>query len=378
MKNKKVTIVYPYFAHYREPIFNELNDNLKDFDIEYIGDIKANIPSLKTIDFNEKLHFTSVKNIWFGKWLWQYGLFIKLLRSKPESIIFLGQFNIISTWINALFFKMIGTKVYFWGHGCYGNETGLKKIIRSLFNKIPDMHLLYGHYAKDLFIQLGWNQKKLKVIYNSLDYKKQKKVLSTLSKVSEFEVRRSLFNEYAELPLLVFIGRLTSVKQLELLIESVHILKENGSPCNCLIIGSGPEYQKLKTMAFNLGVSSSVNFFGECHDENIIGGLIYSADLCVSPGNVGLTAIHSLSYGTPVITHDNFGYQMPEFEAITHNVTGSFYKYGSIESLVECISYWVTLPQNEKEHRAEKCIEIIDSWYNPKKQAELLNEALSS
>ena len=32
----------------------------------------------------------------------------------------------------------------------------------------------------------------------------------------------------------------------------------------------------------------------------IISKYLYYADICVSPGNVGLTAIHSLTYGTPV------------------------------------------------------------------------------
>ena len=57
------------------------------------------------------------------------------------------------------------------------------------------------------------------------------------------------------------------------------------------------------------------------YDENEIGDLIYNADLCVSPGNVGLTAIHTLTYGTPVLSHANFPNQMPEFEAIDKDFT---------------------------------------------------------
>ena len=44
----------------------------------------------------------------------------------------------------------------------------------------------------------------------------------------------------------------------------------------------------------------------------------------VSPGNVGLTAIHSLSYGTPVLTHNNFNNQMPEVESIQPGFNGYF------------------------------------------------------
>ncbi len=66
--------------------------------------------------------------------------------------------------------------------------------------------------------------------------------------------------------------------------------------------------------------------YGACYDEEIIGELIFNAQLCVSPGNVGLTAMHSLVYGTPVITHNNFSNQSPEFEAIIDGKTGSFSK----------------------------------------------------
>ena len=39
-------------------------------------------------------------------------------------------------------------------------------------------------------------------------------------------------------------------------------------------------------------------------------------DITVSPDKVGLTAIHSMAYGRPVITHDNMDRQGPEVEAV--------------------------------------------------------------
>jgi glycosyltransferase involved in cell wall biosynthesis len=42
-------------------------------------------------------------------------------------------------------------------------------------------------------------------------------------------------------------------------------------------------------------------FYGESYNERELAPLIALADVCVSPGNVGLTAIHALTYGTPVI-----------------------------------------------------------------------------
>ena len=56
----------------------------------------------------------------------------------------------------------------------------------------------------------------------------------------------------------------------------------------------------------NLNLQDQIWFYGACYDESKLGELIFNADLCVSPGNVGLTAVHSMGYGTPVITHNNF------------------------------------------------------------------------
>lgn len=54
--------------------------------------------------------------------------------------------------------------------------------------------------------------------------------------------------------------------------------------------------------------------------------LIYNADLCVAPGNIGLTAMHAMMFGCPCISHNDFSWQMPEFEAIVPYKTGNFLK----------------------------------------------------
>lgn len=71
-------------------------------------------------------------------------------------------------------------------------------------------------------------------------------------------------------------------------------------------------------------VDKNVWFYGSCYDEQTNAELIYNADMCVAPGNVGLTAIHAMTFGCPVITHSDFKWQMPEFEAIHPGKTGDF------------------------------------------------------
>ena len=74
-------------------------------------------------------------------------------------------------------------------------------------------------------------------------------------------------------------------------------------------------------------------FYGKTYNESELSKLIYSSDLMVSPGNTGLNAVHALSYGTPVGTHNNFNNQMPEAAIIEDKITGFFFNEDDIDDL---------------------------------------------
>ena len=161
----------------------------------------------------------------------------------------------------------------------------------------------------------GFDKNKLHVIYNSLNYQEQLKIRSRLEKNS---VYKNYFDN--DHPVLLFIGRLTKIKKLNMLIEALDLSIRDNKFFNLILIGDGKERQDLEAIVKKLGLERHVWFYGACYDEYIIGELIYNAYLCISPGNIGLTAIHSLTFGTPCITHNNFKSQMPEFEAIKESI----------------------------------------------------------
>lgn len=45
--------------------------------------------------------------------------------------------------------------------------------------------------------------------------------------------------------------------------------------------------------------------------------------------------MHSMMFGCPVITHNNFNWQMPEYEAIKPGITGDFFKMDDVSDLVK-------------------------------------------
>jgi len=267
---------------------------------------------------------------------------------------------------------MLGKKTYLWTHGWYGDETPVKKILKKIFFSLSSGVLLYGDYARNLMIKEGFKPGKLVCIYNSLDYDQQCQIRQGMTKTNIY--KQHFGNEY---PVLLFIGRIQRSKKLDLLVDAQFELQGKGVKCNLVIIGKETEYTNIQLVVSNYQLNNHVWFYGPSYNENEIGELIYNADLCVSPGNVGLTAMHCLVYGTPVLTHNNFSHQGPEFEAIEQGVTGDFFIENSSEDLCKKIEYWINLSNEQRETVRKNCYQVIQEKYNPNRQISVLKEILN-
>ena len=230
--------------------------------------------------------------------------------------------------------------------------------------------MLYGNYSKNLMIKEGFDKNKLHVIYNSLDYELQIKVRESLSLTTVFY---DYFKNYNKT--LIFIGRLTKVKRLDILLELQASFNKKNINYNIVIVGDGEDRSRLECLVCKMNLKN-IWFYGSTYNENEIGNLIYNSDLCVSPGNVGLTALHAMMYGTPVCTNNLFTEQMPEFETIDYPRTGFFFERNNVESLSNSISNWFTINRSRDEVR-KYCYEKIDRFYNPKFQLSLLKYVLN-
>lgn len=357
-------------SHYTAPLLLRLLGSSK-FHLSFSCGKNDNW-DIKTIDFNRKEfdyfknQLSDVKNVWImGKYLvWQRGVVSRcLFGKKVDLIILLGEFTILSNWLGAIICRLRGMSIAFRGHGLYGNEGFLKHLVRTTFYKMATLHLVYERHSKKLMIKNGFDRDSIHVVFNSLDYEHHKKLRGKFSQLSRKEVFP--FFKDNTLQTLIFIGRLTKVKRLHMLLEVVHKLNLSGKKINLLIIGDGTEKKTLEDQAQNTLEEGYYHFYGSCYDEDEIGKLLSKADLCVSPGNVGLTSIHSLSLGTPVCTHGNFYNQMPEVEAIENGKTGIFFEENNIEDLFAKINEWLEQHPEKSQELMEKCYEVIDKYYNP-------------
>lgn len=365
--SNSICLIYNYAQHYRAKIFLLLE---KELNVHFVfGDKYRDVKKMDYSLFKKNIKEIQNKSILGGLFVFQTGV-INLL-FKHKTFILLGDLRYLSTWMMLLFAIPLRKKVFLWSHGFYGRETRIKASFKKLFFKLAAGTFLYGNYAKSLMIAKGISHKKLFVIHNSLDYEKQL-LYRKSAKQTDIYLKRFCNNNKN----IIFIGRLTSEKKLDLLLLSLEKLKKEGENVNLTIIGDGEVVDLLKKIVCKRKLSDNVWFFGACYSEKILSELIYNADLCVSPGNVGLTAIHSLMFGTPVVTHNSFPYQGPEFEAIHEGKTGSFFIQTSVDSLVQEIRYW-TSTNIQREIIRKECYKVIDDKWNPNYQLKVFKKVLS-
>lgn len=365
----KLCLIYNIAPSYREAIFKAID---AEYDCDwYFGDFKTDIKQMDT---------TLLKHVSFyhvigkpSRICWKTKL-LKLLFSKQYQTYFmLIESHSITDWLflllATLFLKK--KKIYVWGHGWYGKESRLEAAMKLWEFKHVAGAFVYGNYARNLMIEQGIPADKLFVIHNSLHYDQQVELRRTLHPTDIYTGHFRNDN-----PTLIFIGRLTKVKQLDLLVESVAGLRAKGERYNLVFVGDGNERPFLEHLVRERQIEDCVWFYGTCYDERTNAELIYNADLCVAPGNVGLTAMHSMVFGTPVISHNTFKWQMPEFEAIRQNATGDFFEYMNLESLIKAISRWFAVKKDKREVVRSACYHEIDTQWNPYYQIEQIREHL--
>lgn len=362
----KLCLIYNYAQHYRTSIFKLID---KEFECDFVfGDSMSDV---KKMDYSLlKGNVEEVHNRHIGNSYFQRGVLRKLSQNYDRYIM-LGETRCISTWIFLLLSKFYPKKkVYLWSHGWYGKESRIERIIKKTLFKMADGTFLYGNYARELMLKEGFDKEKLFVIHNSLAYDEQ---LAIRSKLKTTEIYTSHFGNNNHN--LVFVGRLTEIKKLDMILHAMSRSKSKGTEYNLTMIGGGEKKEELERLTTDLELTKNVWFYGPCYNEVELGNLIYNADLCVSPGNVGLTAMHSLVFGTPVITHNHFPLQMPEFESIREGETGIFFEYENIDSLMEKINEWFSIPRDREEIR-QKCMNEIDENWTPYYQIEVLKKNL--
>ncbi|MBN1253254.1 MAG: glycosyltransferase family 4 protein, partial [Bacteroidales bacterium] len=353
MKKQKIFISYLSLIHYRKSVFELLLNN-KEIDVHFgVGKINP-IPNMKNFESNSKnIHFCKNININFKNnvFTFQLGMLKNILKVKPDIVILLGVNPlIVSSLLIFLFLKLFTkTKILWWGHGTLGNQGVIGKKLRLFFYKKSDGIILY---AKSAIKDLKNNIKKSIPIYvlgnaiNTEDY-------GYLVYNDLIEKKTKTENQTIKI---IFSGRITKRKNLDLLIKAVLKIKlETKIPIKLNIVGNGSEKSELEKLVIENQLVNEVFFLGELYGIDIH-NLFFENDIYALPSHAGLSVIHANSFGLPIITSNDFENHPPEVEFISDSVNGSFYIANSVDSLSEEILVWHKKILADKNTVVNNCI----------------------
>ena len=104
---------------------------------------------------------------------------------------------------------------------------------------------------------------------------------------------------------IIYAGRLTREKNVDLLIKAVNLIRGQGHSINCVVIGDGPEREALERQVADLGLSASILFKGHLEKDTEVFSYMKSAKVLVLPSlreGFGIVVVEANACGIPVIT----------------------------------------------------------------------------
>lgn len=360
-----IAVVYTHFPHYRAPVFAVMSQST-DYDFTFYYD-PAGIDTTITSGVASDNHRPIAVRMWYGL-IWQGGAIRLAHDPSIDGFVFLGNPLILSTWIAASVARRRGKAVFFWTHGWLRQESGIKGWLRRRFYRLADGLMVYGARAREIGKVEGFDPATIHVIGNSLDYETQRRVRETA-----LADRATDCDGLPDKPYFLTVTRLVDSVALD---QAIAAMAKLNRDIALVVVGSGPKRDVLDRLALELGVD--VRFLGAIYDEEHLARLFLGAQAVVSPGKVGLLAMHALAYGAPVITHDDLDRQMPEVEAIEPGLTGAFFRYGDKDDLARVMNLFLDQTEETRLRYREAGIARLEKDYTPEVQVSKITVALDS
>lgn len=253
-------------------------------------------------------------------------VFTPLFKYHPKIVITQFSVKYLTFWLLFLLKPIFRYKLIIWTHGVKSSEInkpfrGARGKMSLFVFKNVDGILLYTHGIKKVFDTRLKLKTPIFVAQNTLDTKASQLLFLEFTRKGKERIKEEI--NFTTKYNLLFIGRLLKDKRIDLLLDSF-LLIEKKFDVALYIIGEGEEitlineYKKKYKNIFALGAM---------FDDTITGKYLYASDIMLIPGYVGLSIIHTFSFGTPIVTcHSDIDgpFHAPEIEYLIDEKNGLF------------------------------------------------------
>jgi len=211
-----------------------------------------------------------------------FAYLIKKFTGKKYIVRFAGD----SAWETAFNRGLTKDDILNFQEKTYGRFIKKLKKRRTKILQSADAVIAVSDFMKKLAGKLGVSSEKTRTIYNAIDF---------FDSIPQYREPTS--------PTLVFSGRLTPWKGLQMLLELVSSLKQKYPNIVFEIVGDGPEMDNLKSLSRQLNIEKNVNFRGRISESESHLVFANSTIFVLNTNYEGLShaVLNALNVGLPVI-----------------------------------------------------------------------------
>ncbi len=228
----------------------------------------------------------------------------------------------------------------------------IASLLRRLNLPLADAHINYIDEAKEIIGSYGVPQQKIFVISNSPD---TDELLAAFEKVKD---RTPLLP--ANPHRLIHVGRLVQWKRVDLIIEAVKRLQPVYPGIELVVVGFGPELEKLKAQAEREGLTEAVRFVGGVYNSVDLGQYLHESAVYVLGGMGGLSINDAMCFAKPVVCSVADG---TEKRLVREGENGYYFNNGDVADLARVLELMLANPERVRAF-GERSLEIIKNEIN--------------
>jgi glycosyltransferase involved in cell wall biosynthesis len=336
----RATIVQPALAKYRIAVFRELARR-PGIDLRVVYGTVKGLDNVAPEGFQAiPVHRWQGRGLVFNRADLTYAS-----RRVSDVVVLQWTPRSISLPLALLRARLGGAAPILWGHGYKKDERGRLRGARKLLARGASALVFYEPTTRDEYIRDGWDPHRLFVALNSLDHTEMDLArqwwLARPEQLDKFRKEHRIDGR----PVLTFVSRLHPDNRVDLLVRATVRLAQEIPGLKTVIIGNGAaEKARLEALARESGAADSVIFQEGIYDELKLAPWFLSSAVFCYPANIGLSLIHALWYGLPVVTCDHRAIHNPEFVALEHGVNGLVYEHLNVDAMTSALRKILTDP----------------------------------